>query len=154
MRIERENHYIAITSGEITLTNGDIEIGAVEIKDHDSDLRAEVTPAGLAVEDRSPWLIGDAVWIAIDGTERRLDTTPLVGAGYPMKLELEARDEGCSLKQGDIAITLAAGGPNYRLLSDSWRIATVSGANEAYFAVQRYDVAGSGTLVATRIDLL
>lgn len=140
--IDRENN--------VTLS-GDLAIGAVEVKDHDSETRAEVTQAGLAVEVRNADVIGDAAWVAIDGVERRLDTTSLVSPfGYPMTLELEAWDAPCYIKQGDSTVTLPV--IKSRLLADEWRIATVSGVEEAYFAVQRQATTVSGTLVATRID--
>lgn len=140
----------------VTISAGDLQIGAVEIKDHDSDLRAEVTTAGLAVDVNELSLIGDSVQIAITETERRLDTTPLVTAGgYPMTLELEARDTPAFLKQGDSTVVLNTdSGMNYRLQADDWRLCTVSGIAEAYFAVQRERTSVSGTLVVTRVDTL
>jgi hypothetical protein len=142
MFIDRESN--------VTLS-GDVQIGAVEIKDYDSDVRADVTAAGLAVDIQTPDLIGDGVQIAIDGTERRLDMTPLVGGfGYPMRCELEARAAPCYLKQGDSAIVLS--GVNGRLRKDEWRIVTVSGIDQAYMALKRESTTVSGTLVVIRTD--
>lgn len=100
-----------------------------------------------------PLSIGDSVWIAIDGTERRLDTTSLAAVhGYPMKLEAEARDAPCWIKQGDSTVTLPV--IKARIQADEWRVVEAAGDHEAYFAVQRASGTVSGTLVITRIDLL
>ena len=137
---------------EVTFS-GEINLGAVEIKDQDSDIRAEVTQAGLAVDVRNADVIGDSAIVAIDGTERRLDTTTLVGVlGYPMTLELEAWNTPCYIKQGDSAVVLPS--VMARLQADEWRVTTVSGVEEAYFAVRRESTVTTGNLIATRIDNL
>jgi len=146
--IERESR--------VTLS-GDFSIGAVEIKDFDTDVRADVTEAGLEVDiTYNPSHIGLSAWIALDNTERRLDCTPLVGIhGYPMLVELEAQDVPCWVFQGDNAVALPIF-PRARMLADEWRMVTISGVEEAYFATQRNLTASgvliSGVLVATRID--
>jgi len=146
--IDQENDTVVIESGY------DTNIGAVEIKDADTETRAEVTTAGLTVDVNNFLLIGDSVEVLIDAIERRLDTTGLAAAGYPFVVELEARAENCYLKQGNSAITLNTGTrTNSRLLADTWRLATVSGVNEAYFAIERASTS-SGVLVATRLDSL
>ena len=143
-----------VDNSNVTISAGDLEIGAVEIKDHDSDLRAEVTVAGLAVDVNELSLIGDCVRCTIDSGERRLDLTPLVaGGGYPMVVELEARDSPVFLRQGNAAIVLnTTSGLNYRLQADDWRLCTVSGVAEAYLATERERTSVSGTLVACRGD--
>lgn len=106
---------------------------------------------GVTNEDTS--LVGDSAWIAIDGTERRLDTTSLAAVnGYPMDLELEAQNSPCYIKQGDSTVTLPA--IKARITADGWRRVTVSGIEQAYFATQRESGTTSGTLVATRLDVL
>lgn len=132
---------------------GDDRIGGVEIVDSLTDVRAGVTQAGLQVEVNNTLVIGDGVQIAIDATERRLDMTPLASTfGYPMTIELEARDTPALLKQGDSTITLP--GVPQRLPMDNWRVVTVSGAEEAYVAVRRESTSVSGTLVAIRLDAM
>jgi hypothetical protein len=134
----------------VTLS-GDITIGAVEIEDHDSGVRADVTEAGLNIDDWTRDVIGEGVQIQIVGSGSRLDCTPLVGGiGYPMRLELEARGAPCYIKQGDAAVVL--GNVPSRMLADEWRIVTVSGEEEAYFMNQRESTTVSGTLVIVRID--
>jgi len=141
----------------ITISGEDLELGAVEIKDNDSDIRADVTAAGLAVDPTyAPSHIGISAWVALDAVERRLDCTTLVGIhGYPMLVELEAQDVPGWVFQGNNAVVLPVL-PRARILADEWRLVTISGVEEAYFATQRpltaSGVLTSGTLVATRID--
>jgi hypothetical protein len=140
-------------SGDIVLGLGDAGIGGVEIKDQNTDIRANVTQAGLQVEVNNTCVIGEGVQVAIDGTERRLDMTPLtIPFGYPMTVEIESRNAPSLLTQGDSTITLT--GVPYRLTTDNWRIVTVSGVEEAYIAVKRESTTTSGTLVGTRIDMI
>ena len=151
MSIDYRKRERVTISGDVAVGAGDDRIGGVEIVDHDSDIRANVTQAGLQVEVNNPLLIGDGVQIAIDGTERRLDLTPLTAIfPYPMTVELEARSAPALLKQGDSTITLP--GVPYRLTTDSWRVITVSGVEEAYVAVKRESTTTSGTLIGIRLD--
>lgn len=115
------------------------------------------TTAGIAVDVQDPKKIGDCVFVAINNTQQRLDTTPLATAGgvssYPMELELEAQFCGCWIKQGDSTITIPASHLK-RIQTDEWQTVTVSGIGDAYFACLREpsSIAASGLLVATRID--
>ena len=143
MLIDRESN--------VTLS-GDFSIGAVELKDHDSELRANVTQAGVSVDIWSGDVIGDSLQVAIDDTERRLDCTPLASFGYPMRLELDIRDQPCYIKQGDASVSLT--GVKAKLRKNDWRIVTMSGVDQSYLAVQTATPTTSGTLVATRIDTM
>lgn len=108
---------------------------------------------GLIVEDQTPIKIGDSAWELIDSTERRLDLSVL-GTDYPLNVELEAREASCLVRQGDSTVLLASGGAttmNARILEDGWRLISVDSIDEAYIAIKQ-DTAGTGTLVATRID--
>lgn len=135
-----------------TISGTGLELGTTSIRDWDSDVRADVTMAGLAVDINDPRIVGDSTYIEIDGTARLLDLTTLSGVGYPMEVELDARGAGCYMKQGGPTVTLAA--VNYRLQADDWRLTTVSGVTEAYFRVIQEDTTVTGVLVATRIDSL
>ena len=107
--------------------------------------------SGVVIDNRTPSKAGLSIQIAIDDTERLLDTTPLLGTSeYPMIVELEARDRGVYLHQGDSGVTLS--GVNLRLQSDEWGVFTVDSEEDAYFALQTAEPTTSGTLVATRRD--
>jgi len=130
-----------------------IRMDDVTLVDKDSNVQANVTMAGLAVEVNNLQYIGDSVQGAVSNVEARLDTTPLaVSAGYPMKIELEIREINCFIKQGDSAVIL----PLYptRMQANDWRVCTVSGVGDAYFAVRSEVAAESGVIVVTRIDSL
>lgn len=133
--------------------SGENLLGQVEIKDQDSDLMAEVTQAGLAVDINDPIKVGHSTYVVIDATERRLDTTSLIdGNGYPLEVEIEAQYAPCHIYQGTSLVTLPAGHLT-RIRADEWRLVTISGVTEAYFAVKRESSStASGLLVATRID--
>lgn len=101
----------------------------------------------------NPLKIGDAISQTIDDTERVLDLTALEGVdGYPMEIELEARDVACYVKQGGSGVALGA--VNARIIADQWRRINVESAAEAYIAVQNTSSGDSGTLVATRLDVI
>ena len=139
----------------VTVGSGDFQIGAVEIKDADSDVRAQVTNAGLAVDINDPIKLGAAITTIIDGTERTLDATPLASSGYPIVVELEARDVACYIRQGAVAVSLGSpDATNVRILEDDWRMVTIDSVNEAYFAVKRESGTASGILSCSRIDSL
>ena len=158
------------------------QIGSVSLIDSDTGVQADITAAGLdvnitntnpiyvasssepvyiaasgtldvdVVSITNPVRIGSTVQVAIDSTERLLDTTPLsLRGGYPMWLELEARDEACYIIQGDSLAALS--GINYRVLADEWVIVNCDSDDDAYFAVQATDLTSSGTLTATRRDI-
>ncbi len=144
--------YIHNTS-PITIS-GDFNIGAVEIQDEDTSLRAHVTQAGLMVDIGDRSLIGSSVFTTIGATETRLDTSSLSSAGgYPMDLELEAQFAPCWIYQGGSTVTLPAGHLK-RIRENEWQVVTVSGIDEAYFACLRESTTStaSGLLVATRMD--
>ena len=95
--------------------------------------------------------LGAVVTQTIDGTERRLDLTPLVDS-YPISVELEARDAGCYVRQGDSTVTLNATiTKNFRIQANGWRRITVESASEAYIAVKQSG-ASTGTLAGGRLD--
>lgn len=128
----------------------------VEVKDHDSEVRADVTGAGLAVDPTyAPAKIGLSVWTDIGAVERRLDLSPLSGIfGYPMLVEVEAIDAPCWVYQGNSTVTLPSQ-PRARIQEDEYRYVTVTGVEEAYIAALRTSASTtSGTLIATRIDRL
>jgi hypothetical protein len=140
-------------SGPVTIS-GDFNIGAVEIQDEDTSLRAHVTQAGLMVDIGDRALIGLSVYATIGAAQTRLDTTPLVSpAGYPMDLELEAQFAPCWIYQGGSTVNVPAGHLK-RIRENEWQLVTVSGVDEAYFACLRESTTStaSGLLVATRID--
>lgn len=94
---------------------------------------------------------GAAVQQTIDGTERRLNLTTLATSiGYPMKVELDARDSAALIRQGDSTVTLD-GTTDKRITKDDQEEFTVIDANSAYFAVKQAAL-DTGTLVGTRID--
>lgn len=105
---------------------------------------------GLYIEDDTPLKIGDCLAQAFNATEARMNLTGLASGlySYPMRVELEARDNDCYLRQGSSSITL---GPNNERLQDGkYRTITIDDSSEAYIAVKR--VSADGTLYATRID--
>jgi hypothetical protein len=137
-----------------TTQSGIEQQSVVEIKDNDGENRADVTQAGLTVDVNNISLIGSSTYTQIDATQRRLDTTSLVGTkGYPMDIELEAQYAPWWVYQGGSTVTLPTGHLT-RIREDDWRLVTVSRVGDAYFAVLREATAStaSGLLVATRID--
>jgi len=139
--------------GAITMS-GDINIGAVEIQDEDTTLRAHVTQAGLMVDIGDESKIGASVFTTIGATQTRLNTTPLVSAqGYPMDVELEAQFAPCWIYQGGSTVNIPAGHLK-RIRENEWQVVTISGVDEAYFACLRESTTStaSGLLVATRMD--
>ena len=98
-------------------------------------------------------VIGDSTWIAIDDTERRLETISLAAVhGYPMSVEILAKGASANIKQGSSSVALPA--VCYCLPSGVLKDFDVINADEAYFAVKRESGATSGTLIVTRTDLL
>ncbi len=98
-------------------------------------------------------VIGASVSVAIDGTERQLDLTALAtGKGYPMTVKLEAVGGACYVLQGGSAVALAT--VKDRIQRDAIVEITVESADQAYIAVQRETSLDSGTIVATRVDML
>lgn len=107
----------------------------------------------LQVNINNPLKIGDSTSQTIDDTERVLDLTALAGGdGYPMEIELESQTIACYVKQGSSGVSL--GVVNARIQADQWRRINVAGVEEAYIAVQNTLAGESGTLVATRIDVI
>ena len=139
-------------SNSVTVS-GEFNIGAVEIEDTDSAMRAHVTQAGLQVDTGDQSRIGISTYQIIDATSRRLDCTPLaVGSGYPMDVELEAQFAPCYIFQGASTVTLPAGHLK-RIRENEWQMVTISGVDEAYFAIVRESSStASGILCATRCD--
>ncbi len=145
----------------VLLSGGDQRIGAVELQDADDEFRARITPAGevyvhqngeidaVISGDVTPWKVGNAVQEIIDETQRTLDATSL--SPYPMLVELEARSASCHVFQGPSTVVLPA--IRTRIPAGGWRLATITSADEAYFAVMQ-DSTASGVLVATRLDRL
>lgn len=136
----------------VSLSGVALTMGAVSLVDKDSDVQANVTMAGLAVDVTTPRVIGDSLSVNIDATSTLLDLTSLADGGYPITVELEARGAAALVKQGSGSVTLPA--VAYRIKEDDWRVCTVSGTGEAYFRVQQEDTSFTGVLVATRIDSL
>ena len=103
--------------------------------------------------DDPQFKVGPSVIQTIDGTERRLDATPLSEVcGYPMRVQLRAVTEGCYIRQGSATVTLhATAAQNASLGAGEWQLMDVTGPGDAHVAVERTG-AGTGTLVATRID--
>jgi len=133
--------------------SGVTNMGSIIIKDDIDGTEANVTQAGLAVDVSNPIKIGHTAYQIIDASYRTLDTTTLLNSSdYPMVLELEAQYAPCYLYQGPSTVTLPAGHLK-RLCMDEWEVVTVSGVDEAYFALVRESSStASGLLVATRID--
>jgi hypothetical protein len=96
--------------------------------------------------------LGACVSQTIDGTERWLNCATLSNGGsdYPIKVELEARNASCYIKQGDSSVALAA--TNGRLLDGEKVIVDIDSASDAYFAVKQESINDSGTIVAMRLD--
>lgn len=147
---------VTLADGSAITISGINDGVSIGIADAVTGETAPVTTAGVYTRVNNPSKLGSLVIEAIDGTERVVDTTTLSGIyGYPMDIEIEARDADCYVQQGDASVALVAGGlGNPRILADRWRRVTVDSPDDAYFAIQQSDPTTSGLFVAMRIDSL
>lgn len=142
--------------GPATISSGDVTVsGNVTVSS--GTVNATITNPvdgydNVEVAINNNLKIGAATSEDIENTENRLDLTVLLGAdGYPMDIELEARDVACYVRQGNSTVALDPT-VNGRIQSDQWRRINVANVNEAYIAVQNTSSGETGTLVAMRLD--